>query len=366
MNNSINILDHTNQTKNVELINYFKLNSNNKNYLFYSNGEIVQDGLIKMYVASEFVDLSNGLTDEEWASLKKVMQNIITGNNGDIKFLNYNNQIKLNESKAIALSQANIDIMKKVYSESPKEETVLNKDLLANSFSNANVVNQVEPVQLSSIPTIQNGPSLENEPVNLNAVPSIEPVTIEPTMPTTVEPIVETNIPSIDVPTINEPVVNNQTVNVVPEVSVPNIQLPNQEPVINSGINDTGFENINELDKYKIEDTVPTNNVGIESGFKVSDQPNIFDQVNSGTNTLDQLNKSNEVIESPVVNVPTNNKDMSKLIEINERKAKLYEELASLYREENKLYETNGEINNLENTASNLFNNNGILDVNNF
>ena len=86
--NSVNILDINGQNMFVDLISYFK--DNNKNYIFYTKNENVNDGLIKMYVAKENDGAIGGLTDEEWGNLKRVMQNIIMGNS-NVTFLPYSN-----------------------------------------------------------------------------------------------------------------------------------------------------------------------------------------------------------------------------------------------------------------------------------
>ena len=128
---------------------------------------------------------------------------------------------------------------------------------------------------------------------------------------------------------------------------------------------------------------------GIESGFRVSNEPNIFDQpvpfqiteeeintplndVITPVNEISNVNIFSQPIENVSNNVIDNNQnnkldssnniDIDKKIALNERKIKLFEELASIYKEENELLKN--ENNSLENTASNLFNNNGTLNEN--
>ena len=74
--NNVNIIENG-QTINVNLVAYF--NYNDKKYVFYTKNETVQDGLIKMYVAKENNGINEAITDDEWTSIKKVMQNIIMG-----------------------------------------------------------------------------------------------------------------------------------------------------------------------------------------------------------------------------------------------------------------------------------------------
>jgi len=79
MSNQINVINNQNQQMTVDLICYFQNNKNNKKYLFYTKNEIVQDGLIKMYVAEENNGLVTDITPDEWNELKFVMQDIIKG-----------------------------------------------------------------------------------------------------------------------------------------------------------------------------------------------------------------------------------------------------------------------------------------------
>lgn len=339
MNNQITILDRNNQSILVDLICYFS--NNNKKYIFYSKNETVQDGLIKMYVAEENVGLSNDISQDEWNNLKKIMQGIITGTNVDIEFLSYNNPVKFNEAKAIALNDSNITAIKNAYKVKASEssgEPVLNKDILSQSFGEPKTVTP-EPVQISSIPKVQNDFNMESTPVNLNINPILE----------------------------QEPVVN----------SVPNIEpIPSIEP--NIDVNVPSIEPIPVVENKFNENEVALNinsikPGGIDSGFKVSNEPNIFDNPSMPYQiTEEEINNpvmpevnafNNTPKETLSENLVSENLN-SKKIELNNRKIKLFEELASIYREENELLGSSNEDNSLENTASNLFNSNGTLNDN--
>lgn len=352
MNSQITVLDRNEQPMNVELICYFS--SGAKKYAFYTKNEIVQDGLLKMYVAEENNGLSNDITPDEWNSLKKIMQGIITGGAIDIQFLAYANPLKLNEGKAIALNDTNINAIKTAYKnnvDSNNGDTVLNKDLLSQSFG-GNVdtpVSSSEPIQMSAIPQNQNTFNMEATPVNLNTTPVEE---------------VNTN-PFDSIPKI-EPIESAQV------VDTPSLNATIEEPALN------------------INSIKPS---GIESGFKVSNEPNIFDQpttnmpfsiseqevntplndVITPINEISNVNIFSQPIENVSNNVMDNNEnnkldnnlndiDLDKKIALNERKIKLFEELANIYREENELLKQDN--NSLEHTASNLFNNNGTLNEN--
>lgn len=344
---NVNIIESNGMNTNVNLICYFTGN-NGKNYLFYTKNETVQDGLIKMYVASEVGSIS----DDEWTSLKKDMQQIIMGNS-TVKFLNYSNSIRTGEARAIALNNPNIDAIKNAYSKVTEISGGTNKDLLSQSFNETpEIQTQVQqpqsgPVQISSIPNIQNNFNMEGSPVNLNT--SSEPV-----------------VPAID--------------------SVPKIEPINPNPTPDMpSVNGNGPElNINSVKPAS----------GIDSGFRVSNEPNIFDQPSTPFNISEEdinkpldvpaqnnnnvfsgnndngnifnnasktLNTNNIPVNNDVKEVSNNNKvDVNKQIELNERKIKLFTELANIYKEENDMLKNQSEVN--DNTASNLFNNNGTLD----
>lgn len=343
---NVNIIESNGMNASVSLICYFTGN-NGKNYLFYTKNETVQDGLIKMYVACE----TGTVSDVEWADLKKDMQQIIMGNS-TVKFLNYSNPVKIGEARAIALNNTNIDAIKGAYNKNIEISGGTNKDLLSQSFNETPIqpsVQQVqsEPVQISSIPNVQNNFNMEGSPVNLNATP-------------------DTIIPDVNA------VPNVEPINPIPTPNVPNVN--GNGPALN------------------INSVKPS---GIDSGFKVSNEPNIFDQPSTPFNiTEEDINKpldasiqnnnnnvfngnsdAGNIFNTPVVepinnsvnnennntnssSVASNNVDVSKQIELNEKKIKLFTELANVYKEENDMLKSNVS----DNTASNLFNNNGTLD----
>ena len=344
---NVNIIESNGMNTNVNLICYFTGN-NRKNYLFYTKNETVQDGLIKMYVASEVGSIS----DDEWTSLKKDMQQIIMGNS-TVKFLNYSNSIRPGEARAIALNNTNIDAIKNAYSKVTEISRGTNKDLLSQSFNETpEIQTQVQqpqsgPVQISSIPNIQNNFNMEGSPVNLNT--SSEPVVPVIDSVPKIEPI--NPIPTPDIPSVNG--------------NGPELNINSVKPA--SGI-DSGFRvsnepnifdqpstpfNISEEDVNKPLDVPVQNNNNVFSGN--NDNRNIFN------NASETLNTNNVPVNNDVKEVSNNNKvDVNKQIELNERKIKLFTELANIYKEENDMLKNESEVN--DNTASNLFNNNGTLD----
>lgn len=79
MNEKITIINSQNQEEQVDLVCYFKNNDNNNKYLFYTKNEIMQDGLVKLYVAKESTGTPSEISPEEWNELKGIMQDIIKG-----------------------------------------------------------------------------------------------------------------------------------------------------------------------------------------------------------------------------------------------------------------------------------------------
>ena len=83
-NNQVTVIDRNGQSMQVELLTYFKNKKNNKNYIIYTKNEIVQDGLVKLYIAEEDNGVLGDISVDEWNDLKLIMRDIIKGamNNG--------------------------------------------------------------------------------------------------------------------------------------------------------------------------------------------------------------------------------------------------------------------------------------------
>ena len=69
----------------VDLVNAFKINDINKRFIILSKGEIVSEGMSKIYV-SEFVEEQPGVysligiqDDEVWTRVKQAMKQIVEG-----------------------------------------------------------------------------------------------------------------------------------------------------------------------------------------------------------------------------------------------------------------------------------------------
>lgn len=292
-----------------------------------------------------------------------------------IEYLPKKNEFNVGDVKNLAVSTNQKDDMSKMY---PKLETstLSNADMLSQSFSgNApmleipkeDALNQTvnEPVQVSEIPNIQNSFNMESNPVDLNPNPSLDH--------------------------INE--------------SVPVIESQNSNNSVNSQVNDSLEDNV----KLETASSIPVvesinpvniNNNSIESGFKVSSEPNIFDNPSTPFEiSQEEINKpienvslhsenfvsstgtdvpenniftaptiiSNEETQEEVVSDSINEDIILAQIAIEESNVKHYEALAENSKKKIELLKrqvknSKKEVVNLENTASNLFNNNGVLD----
>jgi len=69
----------------VDLVNAFKINDINKRFIILSKGEVVSEGMSKIYV-SEFVEEQPGVynligiqDDEVWTRVKQAMKQIVEG-----------------------------------------------------------------------------------------------------------------------------------------------------------------------------------------------------------------------------------------------------------------------------------------------
>ncbi len=78
----INVIDETGTSKQVEVVAYFTLKSNGKNYLIYTENKTDVSGNVETYT-SEIVDNNDGtatllgITDDSaWVEIKKVMLDI--------------------------------------------------------------------------------------------------------------------------------------------------------------------------------------------------------------------------------------------------------------------------------------------------
>ena len=69
----------------VDLVNAFKINDINKRFVILSKGEIVSEGMSKIYI-SEFIEEEPGVysligisDDEIWQKVKQAMKQIVEG-----------------------------------------------------------------------------------------------------------------------------------------------------------------------------------------------------------------------------------------------------------------------------------------------
>ncbi len=93
MGTSIELKKVNGEIVKAELISYFELVSTGKKYIFYTQNETIENGLVKMYVSEISNDtntLTGQMTDEEWSTLKSIMKSMLTGNeNPNINYLKW-------------------------------------------------------------------------------------------------------------------------------------------------------------------------------------------------------------------------------------------------------------------------------------
>ena len=426
MNNQITIIDNQNQTMNVDCICYFSNNKNNKKYIFYTKNEIVQDGLIKMYVAEENNGIVNDITPEEWTDLKLIMQDVIKGVGNSIINLPVAGAIKLGGEKVIALNQINIDAIKKSYSNDPKvlaaQNTVSNKDLLSQSFGGTQTAPELEKkveVQSNqnSMPNVST--DLENSVVNMSTTPSVSSENNDLSAINTVN-IPHVSIPEIpSIPNINIPVENKNVQNNVVDNNVLNVPEVPSMPNMNNTIENQNVQNNITPNMVEQNPVVTVENNTIqnphESEFNVGNGKNLFDMpviednftVSSGNSSVPEVSDTmienipnttndlfvmptiptvNELKEQPVhapnvedtkvsveetasLDNDLNDEILKTMITIEKNNYVLYMGLAENSKKmievlEKQMSLKNKETTNLENTASDLFNSNGALDEN--
>ncbi|MDD2504895.1 MAG: hypothetical protein PHF21_01315 [Bacilli bacterium] len=91
--NNVEIKLPSGETINVELISYFEVVNISKKYLFYTKNEMVENNLIKMYVAEVLtidnsIAINEKMSEQEWNDLKNIMKSILLGEkNNNIKYL---------------------------------------------------------------------------------------------------------------------------------------------------------------------------------------------------------------------------------------------------------------------------------------
>lgn len=289
-------------------------------------------------------------------------------NNIEIEFLQPKKEYSVGNPKNIAVPNNNVNDLKKGYVVT-EPSVQSNADMLTQSFSPQPTIvveeqPTIEPIVNEQI--IQNTP-IGSEPVQISGIPNPGLTSLESTPVNMEINSISNNVPEI--PVIDP--INNVGIN--SSYDVP--QMPVIEPIENNTNTDVSIENpvINEMPTIE-------QNSGIDSGFKVSNQPNIFDNPNLNpvvpeimeNNIVQNDNNINQSIE---IQSNEQKNDISSLnddilmaeIAIEENNIKHFEALAENSRKRVELLKR--QIKNekqedvsLENTASNLFNNNGILD----
>lgn len=93
MTEKIKLIKDNGELIEVDLISYFELRSNRKQYMFFTKNEVIEEGYIKLYISeviSEGLDyrLIKVMSDEDWTNIKGIMRKILTDQVSDeLKYL---------------------------------------------------------------------------------------------------------------------------------------------------------------------------------------------------------------------------------------------------------------------------------------
>lgn len=84
----LNLTKDTGEIMEVEIVSYFELRNNKKQYIFYTKNEVVEEGYVKLYISevvTEGLDfrLKKIMSDEDWAMIKGIMRKILTNQVGE-------------------------------------------------------------------------------------------------------------------------------------------------------------------------------------------------------------------------------------------------------------------------------------------
>ena len=166
----------------AELISSFELINIGKKYLFYTKNEVVENNLIKMYVAEIMdanspVSVGEKMSEEEWTNLKNVMKSILTSNNNtniryiDIEVYKLENVINIKEPNVLAIDDPKKVKFKEEY------ESVIKKDIIQNPVIKEEPIQSIEsnistPAELLAKELIE--PKIQEE---AKAAPADIPVT---------------------------------------------------------------------------------------------------------------------------------------------------------------------------------------------
>ncbi|MDD3895940.1 MAG: hypothetical protein PHP49_02830 [Bacilli bacterium] len=133
----------------AELISSFELINIGKKYLFYTKNEVVENNLIKMYVAEIMeanspVSVGEKISEQEWINLKNVMKSILTSNNNtniryiDIEVYKLENVINIKEPNVLAIDDPKKVKFKEEY------ESVIKKDIIQNPVIKEEPIQSIE------------------------------------------------------------------------------------------------------------------------------------------------------------------------------------------------------------------------------
>lgn len=84
----ITLTNDNGETLEVDLVSYFNIKSNNKQYMFYTLNEVVEAGYVKLYISEVAPEglsfrLTKIMSEDDWTMIKGIMRKILTNQISD-------------------------------------------------------------------------------------------------------------------------------------------------------------------------------------------------------------------------------------------------------------------------------------------
>lgn len=206
MMNNVTIIDARGNAIVADGISHIKMLENNKNYVFYTLNEIVEQNLTKMYVAESAagIGLATNIPDNEWDKLRKIMIKITQEDNiSEIQYLPLTGEtFYIGEAKKLAIKadkkQKFIDKQNSAMLAVNQTPTTVQSE---NTFFDNSVTNE-EPAYVPSSETV----NAFNTPAPSDNVAGIQQLEPTPSVLETVSAPVASEQVVISQPSVVEPV----------------------------------------------------------------------------------------------------------------------------------------------------------------
>lgn len=263
---TVTIVDVRGNAITAEGISFINVLSNNKNYIFYTLNEIVENDLVKMYVAETAgtPNVAQAIPDNDWNNIRNIMMRITRGEDvQEIKYLPFTsaNSIYIGEPKKLAIKEDKEQIFK-----TNQVNATMHQQMTAQTNYTPSGNNTFFDPNVAS-PQTEEPAFVPQSEQNIFANP------MQPTFPTQPEPqVVETNVGQAPVmnPQVIQTTPNPQIIQTVPmdtinnpgvvaENTMPASQIPVQENIMSEQqIIGQPQENVPEQNLNNVENTVST------------------------------------------------------------------------------------------------------------